>query len=128
MLNWKHIMYQNINQFWDEFTAKTINVNPLSLNPTKWSNTIKQFNSFLLFFLAVIHLDYHAKNAKQFLPWKINELPIKYYMPCPSMFYFNFISFHFLLIYYQKKNKIRKNSWHIQFFILLPRSFTCCNE
>ena len=129
MLNWKHIMYQNINQFWDEFTAKIINVNPLSTNPTKWSNTMKQFNSFLLFLLAVILLDYHTKNAKQYLPWKINELPTKYYRTANKILYavsfnvlsqFYFFSFSFDLL----SEKIRKNSWHVQFFILLPR-FLC---
>ena len=39
-------MREKINQFNDEFTAKIIDVNPLSAKPTKWSNTLKQF--FLL--------------------------------------------------------------------------------
>ena len=46
-------MHEKINQFNDEFTAKIINVNPLSANSTKWSNTLKQFNFFLLYLLAV---------------------------------------------------------------------------
>ena len=50
--NLKNLMYEKI-QFYDEFTAKNINVNTLSAKPTKWSNTLKQFNFFLLFLLAV---------------------------------------------------------------------------
>ena len=49
-------MYEKINQFYDEFTAKIINANSLSAKYTKWSNTLKQF------------MGYHIKKAKQYLP------------------------------------------------------------
>ena len=71
-------MHEKINQFYDEFKAKIINVNPLSA--TKRSNTLKQL-IFTFLVGNVILLGYHIKKAKQYLPWQINELPTKYYMP-----------------------------------------------
>ena len=73
-------MHEKINQFSDEFKAKIINVNLLSANATKRSNTLKQF-IFTFLVGNVILLGYHDKKAKQYLLWQINELPTKYYMP-----------------------------------------------